>query len=158
MYAMRARHYHHRHCEERKARRSNPCHIGCMDCFVAPLLAMTMVMCLATGGATPALLDTVRPHERVLVPRNDTTEEELQQKKAVYTKYEDYFVIRKSVWRQAGDYAILGVGLPVAIVTDVAMYGAWYAVPIVLFNGCVDFSKYPPPPTYRDFKEERKRK
>ena len=88
------------------------------ESFIVTMIVAAMVF--AQGCATPALLDTVNPSQKVQVSVNDTSEEELQQKGRSYSKHEtwDYYMVEKSPWRKAGDYALLGIGLPVAVVAD----------------------------------------
>ena len=82
------------------------------------LLAMTMVIWLATGCATPALWDAAKPGATKPVPSDKITEEELQEKGIAYTKHDGYYMVKKTPLEMARDYALLGVGLPFAVAAD----------------------------------------
>ena len=86
----------------------------------SPLVCLMCIVAWLANGcvATPALFEAVNPKEKVRIAVEDTSEEDLQSKRRSYTKYKDYFMVEKSPWKQAGDYALLGMGLPFAIVTD----------------------------------------
>jgi len=87
------------------------------------LVLMVVAMVLAQGCMTYALLDQVRPNESVLMSCDKVSEEELQREGRKYTKYEErgYYMVKKTRWQRARDYAILGVGLPVTVAIDGAI-------------------------------------
>ena len=86
-------------------------------------LALSAVLLFSQGCMTYALLEEVRPSERVLIPCSKISEEELQREGRAYTKYEDrdYYMVEKTRWQKSRDYAILSVGLPVAVAIDGAI-------------------------------------
>jgi len=84
-----------------------------------PLMCMTAL--LANGCLTPAFLDTVNPSEKVIISHHDTTEEELQRRNLLYTKRDNYFVVEKTPWQKAGDYTVLGIGLPFTAAADAVL-------------------------------------
>jgi len=89
------------------------------DKRVKTIIIVFGVMGLVSGCVvTPALLDKVNPQERVMVSSKETSEEALQKKGCYYTKSGEDYMVEKSSWRKAGDYAMLGVGLPFAVVAD----------------------------------------
>jgi len=79
-----------------------------------------LTMVFVQGCATPALVDAVKPNQKIMVPCDKTSEEELQRKGRKYTKREDrdYYMVEKTRWRKIRDYAVLGVGLPFAVAAD----------------------------------------
>jgi len=70
------------------------------------------------GCATPALLEAVDTRSKVAISSKDITEEELQEKGIPYTKFDGYYMVDKTIWRRARDYAVLGAALPFALVAD----------------------------------------
>ena len=101
-------------------------------------LLCAAALLLAGGCVTPALLEAVDPNEKRILSRDRTTEEELQRRGLSYTVRDNYFVVEKTPWQKAGDYALLGIGLPCAAAADTALV-AWrvcYALsPFSWFSG-----------------------
>ena len=87
------------------------------------------VVCLTSGcasggwewSATRELYGAVNPQEPMMISVNDTSEEKLQKKGRHYTKAGDYYMVEKSTWRKTREYAVLGIGLPFAVISDIVI-------------------------------------
>ena len=108
--------------------------------MIKKLLPLATALCLLAGCATPKLWETFNPNDRIWIPSDQITEDELKNRGVEYQKIKtdknDGYVVGKDTLEKFTDYTYRTLGTPFTVVTDTAIVATVVGVFwIVAHNG-----------------------
>ena len=93
--------------------------------MIKKLLPLATALCLLAGCATPKLWETFNPNDRIWIPSDQITEDELKNRGVEYEKIisdkNDGYVVEKDTLEKFTDYTYRTLGTPFTVVTDTAI-------------------------------------
>jgi len=111
--------------------------------MIKKLLPLATVLCLLAGCASPKLWETFNPNDRIWIPSDQITEDELKNRGVEYQKIKtdknDGYVVGKDTLEKFTDYTYRTLGTPFTVIADtgiavtaVTVVGVFW---IVTYNG-----------------------
>jgi hypothetical protein len=93
--------------------------------MIKKLLPFATALCLLAGCATQNLWETYNPNDRIWIPSDQITEDELKNREVEYEKIisdkNDGYVVEKDTLEKFTDYTYRTLGTPFTVVTDTAI-------------------------------------
>ena len=90
--------------------------------MIKKLLPLATALCLLAGCATPKLWETFNPNDRIWIPSDQITEDELKNRGVEYQKIKtdknDGYVVGKDTLEKFTDYTYRTLGTPFTVIAD----------------------------------------
>ena len=109
--------------------------------MIKKLLPFATALCLLAGCATQNLWETYNPNDRIWIPSDQITEDELKNRGVEYQKIKtdknDGYVVGKDTLEKFTDYTYRTLGTPFTVVTDTAIAATVVGVLwiVIIHNG-----------------------